>query len=435
MDTAKLSIRIDGLIPAVALQEVTALYPAARAAQQTLLSKTGKGNDFLGWVDLPGVTPDVLLEDLGNTARRLAAMSDVCVVTGIGGSYLGARAVIEALQHAFNQMLPARTPAIAYAGHQLSSDYMADLMDLLEVSNYTLIIISKSGTTTEPALAFRMLKAHLEKKYGKEEAKQRIVAVTDKSRGVLKTLADREGYETYVVPDDVGGRFSVFTPVGLLPIAVAGFNITELLAGARFMQKMLTDEKEPESNPALLYACARNAAYQKGFLNEVLVNYEPRLIYVTEWWKQLFGESEGKEHKGIFPAGVNFTTDLHSMGQYLQDGRRHLFETVISVKNSVRELVVPEDPDKADGLDFLTGKRFSEINHKAEEGTFMAHRDGGVPIIRIALEKIDEYSLGQLLYFFEFSCAISGYMLDVNPFDQPGVEAYKKNMFELLGKK
>ncbi len=431
----EITIDLKGLQPLIANEEISRLELAAEAAYKTLINKSGKGNEFLGWVDLPSSTSAALVSKLMLVAKQLAQISEVCVVTGIGGSYLGARAVIEALQHSFASLLPAKgQPIIIYAGHQLSADYMSDLNDLLEQKDYSLIIISKSGTTTEPAVAFRMLKSHLEKKYGKAGAQQRIIAITDKSKGVLKQLADREGYEQFVVPDDVGGRFSVLTPVGLLPIAAAGFDITALLQGARDMQQELTSKASATSNIALQYACARNACYQKGYFNEILVNYEPRLLYLTEWWKQLYGESEGKEGKGIFPAGVSFTTDLHSMGQYIQDGERKLFETVLSVTDSNRQLFVPNDTENADGLNFIAGKSLNEVNHKAELGTFMAHRDGGVPVMRIVISKINEYSLGQLLYFFEFACAISGYMLGVNPFDQPGVEAYKNNMFALLGK-
>jgi glucose-6-phosphate isomerase len=430
----KLSIETKGLRPFITEQELSALQPLALDAHKVLMSGSGKGNDFLGWRELPSNSADSLTNAIVSCAARLSGISEVCVVIGIGGSYLGARAVIEALKHTYSSMLEDREfPEIVYAGHHLSADQHSDLIDLLDQKEYSLIVISKSGTTTEPAVAFRLLKAHLENKYGTAAARERIVAITDREKGVLKKLADSEGYESYIVPDDVGGRFSVLTPVGLLPIAVAGFDIKLLLQGARSMQQALKDA-DGMSNPAIAYACARNACYNKGFLTEVLVNYEPRLTYLTEWWKQLYGESEGKEGKGIFPAGVSFTTDLHSMGQYLQEGKRHIFESMLRVGKPQRELKVPVDPADADGLNFIAGKGLSEVNEQAARGTYLAHHDGGVPIIGIDIPEINEEVLGQLLYFFEFACAISGYMLGVNPFDQPGVEAYKKNMFALLGK-
>lgn len=431
----KISIDTRGLAPHVNDGAITGWEADAVGAQQLLLERRGAGHEFTGWLDLPSQATDEFLNEIEAAARRLAGISEVCVVVGIGGSYLGARAVIEAMQHAFHGLGEDRTtPLMVYAGHQLSSDYMADLLSLLKDKAYTVIVISKSGTTTEPAIAFRLLRAHLEHKYGKKEAAARIVAITDARQGALKQVADQEGYPQFVVPDDVGGRFSVLSPVGLLPIAVAGYNIRKLLEGARMMQQFLMTKKSLADSPALQYACARTACYRQGYRTEVLVNYEPRLLYLTEWWKQLFGESEGKEGRGIFPAGVSFTTDLHSMGQYLQEGERHLFETVIRVEKPNRNLKVPLDPENADGLNFLGGKSLAEINHTAELGTFLAHNAGGVPVIRISLPEINEYILGQLLFFFEYSCAISAYMLGVNPFDQPGVEAYKKNMFALLEK-
>jgi glucose-6-phosphate isomerase len=430
-----LKIDVSSLQPWIKEEEVTTQFDNARIAYDTLLNHSGKGNDFLGWMDLPGTTDANLISRIIQSAKQLAKLSEIAVVVGIGGSYLGARAVIGALEHSFaSDVNAAKTPRVIYAGHQLSADYMNDLIDLLDKKNYSLIIISKSGTTTEPAVAFRLLKSHIEKKYGISEARKRIVAITDKEKGVLKKLADKEGYEKFVVPDDVGGRFSVLTPVGLMPIAVAGFNIENIISGAKEMQDYLFHTSDVEKNPALIYACARNACYKKGFKTEILVNYEPQLFYLTEWWKQLYGESEGKENKGIFPAGVGFTTDLHSMGQYIQEGLRNLFETVLSVENSNRTLNIPLDAEDADGLNFIAGKGLTEVNHMAELGTMLAHNDGGVPNIRIQIPKIDEQRIGQLIYFFEFACAISGYMLGVNPFDQPGVEAYKKNMFALLGK-
>ena len=339
------------------------------------------------------------------------------------------------MNHHFSNFKKSDTPHILYAGHNISEDYLNDLLELLDSKEYAITVISKSGTTTEPAIAFRILKNHLEEKYGKADAQKRIIAITDKEKGALKELATQEGYQTYIVPDDVGGRYSVLSPVGLLPIAAAGFDIEQLLNGAQDMKNLIFDENtNVENNPALVYAAVRNALYNKGFLTEIMVNYEPRLFYITEWWKQLYGESEGKEQKGIFPAGVSFTTDLHSMGQYIQDGLRNLFETVISVKNSKNQLTIPEDATKLDKLNYIKGKRISEVNLQAEIGTSLAHIDGGVPNIRIEIEEINEYNLGQLIYFFEIACAVSGYILGVNPFDQPGVEDYKRNMFALLGK-
>ncbi len=431
----KISIDTAGLQPHLPKSATAELEVEAVNAQQLLLDRQGRGAEFTGWLDLPSNVSEDFLRRVEDAAARLAGISEVCVVVGIGGSYLGARAVIEALQHAFHGLCEDRTtPIMVYAGHQLSSDYMADLLSLLRNKEYSVMVISKSGTTTEPAIAFRLLKSHLEHKYGKKEAASRIVAITDARQGALKDLADREGYPQFVVPDDVGGRYSVLTPVGLLPVAVAGHNIHKLLEGARRMQQFLMTKKSLADSPALQYACARTACYRKGFHTEILVNYEPRLFYLTEWWKQLFGESEGKQGRGIFPAGVSFTTDLHSMGQYLQEGGRHLFETVLSVEKPIRALKVPVDPEDADGLNFLSGKSLTEINHMAELGTCLAHNDGGVPLIRLQIPEINEYTLGQLLYFFEYACGISAYMLDVNPFDQPGVEAYKKNMFALLAK-
>jgi glucose-6-phosphate isomerase len=400
-----------------------------------LLNKTGKGNDFLGWVDLPLKSDREIFSRIESDVERLRKISEIFVVTGIGGSYLGARAVIEALGHSFYDLLEERKfPYVVYAGHHLSEDYIAELLEILDKKNYSLAVISKSGTTTEPAIAFRILKNHLEKKYGKAGARERIIAITDKQRGALKGLSDKEGYPTYVVPDDVGGRYSVLTPVGLLPIAMAGFDIRKLVQGAADMEAFCRSARTIGENPVMAYVAARNALYRSGRNVEILVNYLPNLVYLTEWWKQLYGESEGKEGKGIFPAGVSFTTDLHSMGQYIQDGMRIIFETVISVENNKKEVAIPLAEDDADGLNYLAGKRIGYVNHMAEKGTVMAHVDGGVPNIRIVVPEISEYVMGQLIYFFELACGLSGYLLGVNPFDQPGVEAYKKNMFELLGK-
>ena len=400
---------------------------------ETIYKKTGAGNDFLGWVNLPSEIDESLLADIEKTAADLRKKSEIFVVIGIGGSYLGARAVIEALQNHFAPLTDEK-PLIVYAGHNMSEDYLHDLMAILDKKDYSLAVISKSGTTTEPAIAFRILKQHIINKYGEKEAASRIIAITDKARGALKQLANVKGYKTYIVPDDVGGRFSVLTPVGLLPIAMAGIDIRALVKGAIEMEKQCKANPTLD-NPVTQYAVVRQALYAQGLTNEIMVNYEPRLVYFSEWWKQLYGESHGKQHKGIFPASVTFSTDLHSMGQYIQDGLRNLFETVISVENSNHELRIPMENEDLDQLNYIAGKRISEVNHKAELGTVLAHEDGGVPNLRIVIPEVSEKVLGELIYFFEMACAVSGYMLDVNPFDQPGVEAYKKNMFALLGKK
>ena len=400
---------------------------------KTIYSRTGAGNDFLGWVSLPSSITADFIKDVKQKAEELRKKSEVFVVVGIGGSYLGARAVIEALSDHFAQLVDTGSPKIIYAGHNMSEDYMSDLIKLLDKKDYSMTVISKSGTTTEPAVAFRILKNHIEKKYGKEEARTRIVAITDKAKGALKVLSDSEGYKTYVVPDDVGGRYSVLTPVGLLPIAVAGVDIEQLVKGAQLMEKYCLDNQN-DTNEAAKYAVARQALYHNGKATEILVNYEPRLCYFSEWWKQLYGESEGKDGKGIFPASVTFTTDLHSMGQYIQEGVRNLMETVISVENPANEVRIPQDAANLDQMNYIAGRRLNEVNQTAEKATILAHVDGGVPNIRIAVPRIDAGVLGQLIYFFEMGCALSGYMLEVNPFNQPGVEAYKKNMFALLGK-
>jgi glucose-6-phosphate isomerase len=419
----------DGLLLSMQ-EEVTACY-------NSLMKKTGKGSDFLGWVNLPSEIEDSFLAGIEADARRIGKLAEIFVVIGIGGSYLGARSVIEALSHPFNHLIKKeerKAPVVIFAGNSLSQDYHASLLQLLDTKDYALTVISKSGTTTEPAVAFRILKNHLEAKYGKDGARERIISVTDKSRGALKKLSDDEGYKTYVIPDDVGGRFSVLTPVGLIPIAVAGFDIRQLVSGAKAMQQQCQASSEIGRNPACEYAALRNALYRSGKTVEVLVNYEPALAFITEWWKQLYGESEGKDSKGIFPAGVNFTSDLHSMGQYIQEGRRLLFETSINIASPAASLDIPFDPENLDGLNFISGKSMHEVNAQAALGTTLAHVDGQVPNIGITLPVINENALGQLLYFFEFACGVSGYMLGVNPFDQPGVEAYKKNMFALLGK-
>lgn len=399
-----------------------------------LHEKTGRGSDFVGWVNLPNEINDSVFQEIEDAAAAVRAKNiDVYVVVGIGGSYLGAKAVIDALSDNFAH-LKAHKPAVLFAGQNISEDYLGELQELLVEKEWAMCVISKSGTTTEPALAFRLLKQDLETKYGIEESKERIIAITDAQRGALKTLATEEGYKTFVIPDDVGGRYSVLTPVGLLPIAVAGFDIRALVNGAKEMQKATSPEVKFDSNIACQYAAIRHALYSSGKKIEILVNYQPKLHFMAEWWKQLYGESEGKNSKGIFPASVDFSSDLHSMGQYIQEGERTLFETVISVKKVEREVLVPKDEANLDKLNFLAGKRVDYVNKMAELGTQIAHVDGDVPNVRIEIPRLDAYNLGQLIYFFEKACGISGYLLNVNPFDQPGVEAYKKNMFALLEK-
>lgn len=401
---------------------------AAGRANELLHSGKGEGSDFLGWVGLPSSLTEAGIDALRIAAAHLHARAEVVVSVGIGGSYLGAKAVIEALSNPFE---PAK---VLFAGQNLSEDYTKELLDALQGRDFGVVVISKSGTTTEPAVAFRLLRAELEKRYGREGAAERIVAVTDRERGALKTMADREGWTTFVVPDDVGGRYSVFTPAGLLTIACAGIDMEELVAGAQDMERRCGLGTPVGENPAAVYAAVRNALYSEGKKIEILAAYEPKLQYIAEWWKQLFGESEGKQGRGIFPASVSYTADLHSMGQYIQDGERMLFETVLSVAAAQEYVVVERDEEDLDGLNFIAGRRLSDINHKAEEGVRMAHVDGGVPNIRIEIPRIDARNIGALLYFFEKACGISGYMLGVNPFDQPGVEDYKRNMFRLLGK-
>jgi glucose-6-phosphate isomerase len=429
-----ITVHIDHLKDFVSHDEVTSFQSEIIKHLEAITTKTGKGNEFLGWVDLPEELDDSILSSIEEYAQKLANCSEVIVAAGIGGSYLGARAMIDALNNQFAALLPGKNPLIIYAGHNIGEDYLTELLQVLDSKEYSIVVISKSGTTTEPAIAFRLLKNHLEAKYGKEEAASRIVAITDKEKGALKELAIKEGYKSFIVPDDVGGRYSVLTPVGLLPVAAAGFNIKEMVRGAVDMRKTVLNNPDIETNPVMLYAAARNALYRKGKTTEIMVSYLPNLYYLTEWWKQLYGESEGKENKGIFPAGVGFTTDLHSMGQYIQDGLRNIFETVLSVDQTKYKLLIPEDELNADKLNYLAGRNIDQVNKMAELGTLFAHIDGGVPNIRISIPKINEYYLGQLVYFFELACAVSGYILDVNPFDQPGVEAYKNNMFALLGK-
>lgn len=431
-------IQFDYKKAALFLAEHEVLDQAAQVklAHEMLHEKTGLGNDFLGWVDLPVAYDKEEYARLKRCVEKIRKDSQILIVIGIGGSYLGARAAIEMLTKSFynlESMTKGNNPVILYAGNSISSSYMADLMELIEGYDISLNVISKSGTTTEPAIAFRMLKEYMEKKYGKEEAAQRIYATTDKSRGALRTLADKEGYETFVIADDIGGRYSVLTPVGLLPIGVAGIDLDQIMAGAEAAYQRY-QEPDLAKNDCYAYAAARNALYKKGKTIEIMVNYEPQLHFITEWWKQLYGESEGKDQKGIFPAGVEFTTDLHSMGQYIQDGLRNLFETVVAVEKPRRNLVVEADAENLDGLNFLAGKDMDYINKQAALGTLMAHTDGGVPNLSVTMGAMDAFHFGELVYFFEKACGISGYLLGVNPFNQPGVEAYKKNMFHLLGK-
>ncbi|MBP7496606.1 MAG: glucose-6-phosphate isomerase [Bacteroidales bacterium] len=431
-----MKIEIENVSDYLSMQEIICSKNKICKSYKSLIKKTGVGADFTGWLELPLNINKKELADIHKTARQIRNISDIFVVVGIGGSYLGSRAVIEALSHHFQFLMPqagGRTKVL-YAGNNISGTYLADLTDVLNKYDYSMAVISKSGTTLEPAIAFRVLKTHIENHY-KHEAKNRIIAITDKTKGALKGLADKEGYKTFVIPDDIGGRYSVLTPVGLLPIAVAGYDIEELIRGAADMQKLLYSKIPYEQNPAVLYALARNFLYQKGKAIEIMVAYEPSMFYFIEWWKQLFGESEGKEGKGIFPGGMIFTTDLHSLGQYVQEGSRNIFETVLSVEKSRHKLYIQSNEDNIDGLDYISGKDMNEVNLAAELGTAQAHKEGAVPQIRISIPELNEYNLGQLIYFFEFSCALSAYYLGVNPFNQPGVEAYKKNMYKLLGKK
>lgn len=416
--------------------EVKIMEKLAADAKETLLSGNGAGNDFLGWVNLPVDYDKEEFARIKEAAKKIQANSEVLVVIGIGGSYLGARAAIEFVTHSFNNQLPKevrKAPEIYFAGNNISSKYLQNLIDIIADRDFSVNVISKSGTTTEPAIAFRVFKALLEKKYGKEEAAKRIYATTDKARGALKKLATEEGYETFVVPDDVGGRYSVLSAVGLLPIAAAGIDIDQLMAGAADGRKRAMEE-EFSKNDALQYAAIRNILHRKGKMVEILANYEPSLHSVSEWWKQLYGESEGKDQKGIFPAAVDLTTDLHSMGQFIQDGSRIMFETVIEIEKSRDEIVISEEANDLDGLNYLAGKNMEFVNNCAMNGTIMAHTDGSVPNLLVKVPEQNEYYLGELFYFFEFAVGLSGYILGVNPFNQPGVESYKKNMFALLGK-
>ena len=430
-----IQLSIEKALGFISKEKLASYEPKLRTCMETLEKGTCLGNDFLGWLHLPSSITQEHLNDLKATANVLRENCEVVVVAGIGGSYLGARAVIEALSNslAWLSEKKAGQPVILFAGNNISEDYLYELTEYLKDKKFGVINISKSGTTTETALAFRLLKEQCEKQRGKEMARKVIVAITDAKKGAARITADKEGYKSFIIPDNVGGRFSVLTPVGLLPIAVAGFDIEQLINGARDMETVCANENMME-NPAALYAAIRNELYQTGKKIEILVNFQPKLHYFMEWWKQLYGESEGKDHKGIYPSSVDFSTDLHSMGQWIQEGERSIYETVVSIESPEYELRVPTDEENLDGLNFLAGKRVDEINKMAELGTQLAHVDGGVPNMRISVPKLNEYYLGQLIYFFEKACGISGYILDINPFNQPGVEAYKKNMFALLNK-
>lgn len=431
MNTIKLDL--SGIETFVDKTELENLIHKGKECLTSLHERTGLGNDFLGWVDLPNQIDEQHLTNIERVATRLQKKCDYIVSIGIGGSYLGVRAVQEALSNSFEGLKTKHHhPILIYAGHNIGEDYLLELSDFLRDKHFGIINISKSGTTTEPAIAFRILKAQLESQVGKEEARERIIAVTDSCKGALRTLADKEGYDSFIIPDDIGGRFSVLTPVGLLPLSVAGFDIRELVRGAKDMSKLILPSSK--NNISTQYAAARNALYLAGKKIEILANYHPKMHYIAEWWKQLYGESEGKEHKGIFNASVDLSADLHSMGQWIQEGERSIFETVLSVEHTDGELHIPYDEENLDGLNFLAGKRIDEVNKMAELGTRMAHIDGGVPNIRIIIPQLNEYYIGQLFYFFEKSVGISGYLLGVNPFNQPGVEAYKTNMFALLDK-
>jgi len=423
-----ITLNINGIYSFANPEELKEIASSAKSHIQALREGTGRGNDFLGWLRLPEEAASYASK-INTCADRLRWQAPVTVVVGIGGSYLGAKALIDALSEPFER----KKHSVIFAGNTLSEDYHAALLRYLDGTKYNIVVISKSGTTTEPAVAFRILRDHLSRREGKKALTRHIVAVTDAVRGSLHNLAVIDGYESFVIPDDVGGRYSVLTPVGLLPLALAGYDIEELIKGMRSMA-IMTRDNDDITNMALTYSSARNVLYKKGFSTEILVSYEPVLSSLAEWWKQLYGESEGKENKGIFPASVSFTTDLHSMGQYIQEGERKLFETVISVSESKSVLSIPKSSDNSDGLGFLAGRRLTEVNERACAATRLAHISGGVPNIMVTLPQINEFYLGQLMYFFEISCAISGYTLGINPFDQPGVESYKKNMFALLGK-
>ena len=434
--TKGISLDLSKLSPYVGENEVGYMAELVKTAHSVLHNKTGAGNDYLGWVDLPVDYDKDEFNRIKKAAEKIRSNSEALIVIGIGGSYLGARAAVEMLNHTFYNVLTKearKSPLVFFVGNNISSTYMAHLLEAVEGLDISVNVISKSGTTTEPAIAFRIFKDYLEKKYGKDGAKERIFATTDKAKGALKTLADAEGYETFVIPDDVGGRYSVLTAVGLLPIAASGVNIDEMMQGAAAAREAYASENLAD-NDCYKYAAARNVLYNKGKVTEILVNYEPALHYFGEWWKQLYGESEGKDNKGLFPAAVDFSTDLHSMGQYIQEGRRNIFETVINVETAKKEIVIEESKENIDGLNFLSGKTMDFVNKKAFQGTLLAHNDGGVPNIVLNVPELTPYYFGYMVYFFEKACGVSGYLLGINPFDQPGVEAYKKNMFALLGK-
>ncbi len=419
----------------VSLDSINKLSGKAEAANKALHDKSGKGNDFLGWVNLPSSIKDSDIADILSSAKKIQSMAEIVVVIGIGGSYLGTKAITEALSDNFAHLKKdAAYPTLLFAGQNIGEDYLSELIELLDRKSYGIVVISKSGTTTEPAIAFRILKEHLEKKVGPDKAKDLIIAVTDKERGALRTLATQKGYKTYIIPDDIGGRFSVLTPVGLVPLAIGGIDIKALIKGAVEMEKICGTGTSFNNNPAAVYAATRFSLYKTGKKIEILANYDSKLHYLAEWWKQLYGESEGKEGVGIFPASVDLTADLHSMGQYIQEGERTLFETILSIQKTNYKLTIPSDKEDLDKLNFLAGKNLDYVNKMAELGTMLAHVDGGVPNIRIDIPELNAYYLGQLMYFFEKACGISGYLLGINPFDQPGVEAYKKNMFALLEK-
>lgn len=430
----QIKIKTDHIVSKMGQEPIAQIEKEILAAKEHLLKGDAEGNDFLGWVNLPEEYDKAEYARMKADVARLSAKSKVFVVIGIGGSYLGARMVIEALQSEFASMVRGEKPYVVYAGHTLGEDYYTQLLTLLDHEDYSVAVISKSGTTTEPAVAFRIVKAHLEKKYGKVEASQRIVAITDARKGALHDIAVNEGYPMYVIPDNVGGRFSVLTPVGLLPIAMAGFDTDRLLQGAQDMRRLCIEKDTLAENPAMMYAAVRNILYRNGIKVEMLVSSLPNLRYLAEWWKQLYGESEGKDHKGLLPHSLSITTDLHSMGQYVQDGERLMMETMVHVAKPATHVDVPTDEHNLDGINYLVGKSLTEINDCAMQGTVQAHLEGGVPVVEIDVDRIDEYTLGQMIYFFEFACGVSGYTLGVNPFNQPGVEAYKKNMFHLLGK-
>jgi len=430
-----LAVNFEHFSPFVTKEELSSLSAECMKSLLQLEQGTGEGKDFLGWLTLPSSQPQSLISEIKEAAARLREKIEILVVIGIGGSYLGTKAIISALAHQFETLMPGTgNPYIIFAGHNIGEDYYHELLEVLSQREYGILVISKSGVTTEPAIAFRILKKHIEKKYGTRKAAERIIAVTSKGRGALRTLVDHEGYQSFIIPDSAGGRFSVLTPVGLLPVAIGGYDINKLLEGALALEKTTSSSVPLEKNTSAQYAIARNALYRKGRKIEVLSNFDNRLIYFSEWWKQLFGESEGKNKRGIFPASVTYTTDLHSLGQYLQDGERILFETFISVDSQKNKIIIPGDQADLDNLNFLAGKPVNEVNKMAELGTILAHEDGGVPEILVEIPEINEYYLGELMYFFEKACGISGYMLGVNPFNQPGVEAYKRNMFALFGK-